>query len=921
MKLKPVLKKLALDHLEEIRRFWGIHEPDIRPDLGETEKRDRLAEHLYPRLQMSQYFIPAFEKLNEEEKEVVYFLAVHGGDLERGELLERVFRGDEARMDELVQRLSRSGFVFMEGLAEEDVEVTLLGLPDPYLRYIPLPAYWQGYLGYFLQNLSVAQLKQIARAGLGLKVESTRKNYLIYRIRSELLDPTKLRKHISRLSPPERETLRNLLDRKGVCVYRELLDTGFQKRYDHSKAEYVNSLLSTSGLLFTAALGDNKYNNLLMIPRDIFYIIDRGYKDDRRSLRELDTVSYIGKTRQPSYILDNSNNLLRDLVIFAAYINRNSVRKLSTGGIGKNDLKKIVPYLSAHKTPKYAAFLALFLISRKFLVGVGKVWRVNQTFLRWLADAHKCYQDIYEFWLETNLWNEEYFDGDTKHTDTPPTGLVNAPELRKLVLKNIASIPTPGWIQFGAFAENINPQIEMALPRREGGMGHDKWSRTNRAVLESIIGETLYWIGVTSIGVYDKKDITKIGHEPPLGADGRRRRRPPARSGTQFLFQLTPLGRFILDGPYTEPAKLFQARDDTMLPLKCEAEKFIVQPNLEIITPPDLDLNIFYRLNEFCDIKAVDVMSTLVLTRDSIREGMDKGLRGEDILQFLAEHSQSEIPETVRHLIQECSDKHGELDIGELAGYIRVADRILLEELRSNKRIQPAIKEIAGDNLILLRENVEVRKLARELQRLGFMPRFETALGRKGKKEKTYEFSLSQEELYTLLALLIYCLSIEEEMGASMTGDKIPALLERLRPDGLGVFKIMQFAESIAHEFTKKFQAALRKKTDEIQAKYKQQVSRLVSTLPAEPARGTFKGPNPATEREDILEMADFAADEGLPVEIVYRRLERGQTLVEKVLPKKIMSDRIYAFSEERQRLRAYRLERVEKLRLLEREN
>jgi len=921
MKLKSILRSLSLDHLQAILEFWGIGRPDLDPGQAESEQRERVAEHLYPRLQMQQCFMAAFEKLNDGEKDLVYFLTIHGGEMSRTEVLERQFGGDEARMNALVERLSRIAFVFLDDLSEEGLEEALVGLPESYLRYIPLPAHWQGYLGYFLQGLPAAQLKQIAQTGLGLKIDSARKNYLIYRIRNELLDPVKLRHRVGHLSTPERETLRNLLDRRGVCVYRDLLDTGFQKRYDHGKAEYVNSLLSHSGLLFTAAIGDNKYNNLLMIPRDLFYIVDHAYTPDHRSLRELDTISYIGRAQQPTHILDNSNNLLRDVVIFAAYINRNTVRKLSTGGIGKNDLKKIVPILSAHKTPKYAAFLALFLIHKKFLVPVGNVWRVNQTFLRWLGDSRQCYQDLLQFWLETNLWNEEYLDGDTKHSDTPPTGLVNAPELRKLVLDNMATIPISGWIQFEAFAENISPQVEMSIPRREGASGYDRFNRTNRAILESAVGETLYWMGIVSLGVYDLKDINVVGHQPPVLGDGRwRRGRRQPRPWRPFLFQLTPLGRFILDGPYTDPAKIFQGRDDSMLPLQCEARHFIVQPNLEIITPPDLDLHTFYRLNEFCNIKAVDVMSTMEITRDSLREGMDKGVRGEDILQFIGEHSLQQVPETVRHLIQECSDKHGELDMGAASGFIRVSDRILLEELRSNRRVQPAIKDVIGETLILLRENIDIRKLARELQKLGFMPRLETARSRVAEKDTSFQFTLGQEELYTLLAILNHCLAVEEEVGVSLTGDKIPALIERLRPEGSGAFNVTQFAESIGREYTKKFQTALRKKLEEIQSKYKRQVSRLVSSLPSEPVRGAFQGPNPAREREDMLEMAEFAAEQEVPVEITYTRLDHD-ALVEKVLPKKIVGDRIYAFSEKRQRVRSYRLERVQQIRLLGQED
>src|SRR3972149_1345274 len=100
---------------------------------------------------------------------------------------------------------------------------------------------------------------------------------------------------------------------------------------------------------------------------------------------------------------------------------------------------------------------------------------------------------------------------------------------------------------------------------------------------------------------------------------------------------MTDLGRFVLENDYLQPEKLFSKKDDALLALDFSVPDFTVQPNLEVITPPDLNLRVFYNLNEFCDIKTIDVMSTLVISQESLREGMDKGLRGTDILTFLNE--------------------------------------------------------------------------------------------------------------------------------------------------------------------------------------------------------------------------------------------------------------------------------------------
>ena len=67
-----------------------------------------------------------------------------------------------------------------------------------------------------------------------------------------------------------------------------------------------------SGIVFTAVAGENKQNDLLMVPRDLVYIIRSGYRADKRTLQELDTVS-MTQSESSRLVLDNSGTLLRDL--------------------------------------------------------------------------------------------------------------------------------------------------------------------------------------------------------------------------------------------------------------------------------------------------------------------------------------------------------------------------------------------------------------------------------------------------------------------------------------------------------------------------------------------------------------------------------------------------------------------------------
>ncbi len=918
MKLLSILKTLDYDALESIREFWEIQAPPFtEKGVSAKARYKKMVDYLYPRLQIEQYFTHAFNKLDKNEKDLIYFLTIHGGDLEKDEVVRRAMNSDSATLDALVSALLHKGFVFYEDLRHEKYGALMVGLPEPFLRYIDLPTYWEGYLGYFLKERSSQKLKMMIIDGLGIKPSPTKKHQQLLLIQRNLLNPDFLRKYIASLSASEKGIFETLMKRKGVCVYRDLLATGFQKRYDHSKADFVNNLLATSGLVFTAVPDPNKYNNLLMIPRDIYHIISNDYTRDNRTLNELDTASLVGEDAQPTVTLDNSNFLLRDIVIFCSYLNRNPVKTLANGGIGKNDLKKIIPYLSSHKTVKYVSFLALFCIIRKFILGVGGIWKVTANFSTWLQDSQQCYRDLYAFWLETNEWNEEYLDGDTLHAEVYPTNLVNIAEMRKLILRNIANIPHRKWVHFGSFVEGILPQVEINIPNRGSQLVMEKANRPNNLIVESILAETMFWMGIVSVGLNRQKDIVRLGARDfniPQISQRKMKRKQQKGFEIEFYFKLTDLGRHILEKEDPlDPSRLFEKKArDSISPLKYEIKHFIVQPNLDVITPPDLYLPIFYELNVFSDIKNIDVMSTLSITRDSLREGMDKGLMGERVLEFLESACRPGLPETVRHLVNECSEKHGEVNIGYCGGYITVDDPILLEDLRSHRKIQCHIKDIVDQKVILLNPAVDVKKLSKELQHLGFMPKMDSERVHVTSDQK-YHLTLSHDDMFNLIAALQFVQVVEQELGTNISEDRVATLIEHLKPDPATFFKISANSETVCNIFAKHFLSALKKKITSVTHKYKKQVTSLLATsMPKTPSKYSFGGPNPAIKAEDIRSMIDFAIEHEFKIEVQYLTAEK-KTILEIIAPESINGEKVYAFCESKNNYGVFNLKRIGK--------
>lgn len=924
MKLKAVLKNFNVHKLREIADFWNIPFPNLS-DLSEEQKQAVIVETLYPRMQNQQYFSLAFKRLDNVEKDLIHFLAIHGGEMDREECLERFFHNDENRLIKVVNNLTNKGFVFFDRLVELDVDTVLIGIPDHYLRFIDLPSYWTGFLGYFLKDLSLYHLRAIVHVGLKTRVESNKKSYFFYKIRNFLLDPKQLQQYLESLPENEGKMFRKIVEKKGVVIFRDLLNGGAQKRYNHTKADYVNNLLSYSGLLYVAVPDSNKYNNLLMVPRDLMYIITHNYKRrDKRCIKELDVLTLPMEEQPPQYILENSNNILRDIVIFASFINRNALRVLSSGGIGKNDLKKVLPFMSAYKTLKYASFIALFCIQNKLIVDAGGIWKVSSDFENWLKNPHKCYTEILKFWLDTTAWNEEFIDGNVIHADTIPDNLVEIVTLRKLILQELENIPRNRWVYFKSFAETVLPKIEVQFPRRSGQYVLEKFNRSNYLTLESIIGENLYWLGLINLGLRKESDLQRLGNrtDVPL-TTGQTTRRPPATMAKKpeeiiCFFKLTDLGQFILEGNFLTPETLFENRTDyEVLPLTYEGEFIIVQPNLEVVVPPDFCLSDFYFLNRFTATTKLDIMTTLTISKESIRQALHQGLTAEQIINFLKTHSRQAIPDTVLHLIQECGEaQKGGFSIGVAGGYIRVEDPVQMAELLSHRKIKSLIREIIDEKLVLLNPDVSIKKLAKELQQLGFTPQLDTENIRQAPTGE-YHIALGKEDLYNLIAILKLVAKLEKELKEDFTEKKVTSLIEQLKPAISEAYNIDQLAESTTKSIYKNFEQAFKKRVNELTSRYKRQLSKLMAvSVSRTPSKYTYSGKNPATAPEDMRGLLEYASENNLEVQISYKK-SPDEIIEEIIEPESVDRLRLYGYCKTRDVYCVYSLNRITQATLL----
>lgn len=918
MKLKSQLRRTPLERLQEITLFWDLH-PN-KDDIWESA--DKLAQHLYPRLQTANNFKQAFDKLEVSEREVVYFLTLHGGELPRDEFRRRTGLHTQERFEPVMDRLNRRGFIWEEAIRDDPFRFKIVGVPEPFVRLIDLPPYWKGFLGYFLQAMSLDELKAIARSGVREKYDGRKKQVLVHFLREQLLEPERLREIMEGMEKCERETFRQILQKNGACVWRDLLDEGVRKKFNHQKAEQLQELVKNSGLLFvTDSSAENHYNNLVMIPRDVKHTIQRNFRRDERTLKELSRGhdgagknSARTEAAHPNVILDNTHNIVRDLVIFLSYAAHNQLKVLNNGGVGRNDLKKIVPLLSHNKTIKYVAFLALFAMEKKLLVPVGNRWRASKDAGDWFGNSLACFREMYEFWLNTNDWNEEYIEGDVLHVDTYPQNLIPIIELRKLILRVFDKTPGETWIDFGTFAESLLPQVAIEIPGRFDQMAKDKFNRHLLLIMESIIAESLYWFGITTLGVSDLAVAQELGsrNSESLSHLDWSHAVPPGLLGSEeflFWFKISSTAQQMFGGKLLEPGQLQEKNLEAGLPYTVSTEDFTVQPNLEIIIPPDLNLSRLYHLLHFATVKKVDVMTTLSISRDSLRQGMQRGMTGQAILRFLREASRRELPETVVQLIEECDTRHGEVEIGYAGGYISAGDRVHIEEMRANPRISKAIKDVVDEKVIVLNRAVDLKRIAQEIQKMGFMAQVASdAVHVTG--ENLFHVTLRPEELYQLLAILQFAQGLEDESDGEIFEGDLRPLLERLGGDANGQLNPDHYVQPLLRQYQKQYEKLMTRQRDEEKRRLKKQVNRLLTRVPRRTEAPRYSGENPTSDRQNIVKLFKFAIENEMQVKIHYQR-STGEHIDEVIEPESMQGKRIYALCPEQDEHHIYVVDRI----------
>lgn len=193
---------------------------------------------------------------------------------------------------------------------------------------------------------------------------------------------------------------------------------------------------------------------------------------------------------------------------------------------------------------------------------------------------------------------------------------------------------------------------------------------------------------------------------------------------------LWQLGLVDLDEPGSPASVGYSAAGRALLDGKPDLpdweRQFILQPNGEAFMPPNLLPLNRMQLRRLSAEKKGAPEGMVQITKSSIAEALARGLRPEDILEFLRTNSRTGLPPTVEDLVRTAGRQHGRIRIFRTEYVVVTESPELMQELRSLKTVADNLDgEVA--NVVARVSEEHLPGLLRNLRQRGYTPSDETS--------------------------------------------------------------------------------------------------------------------------------------------------------------------------------------------------
>ncbi|TDT32445.1 helicase-associated domain-containing protein [Naumannella halotolerans] len=326
-------------------------------------------------------------------------------------------------------------------------------------------------------------------------------------------------------------------------------------------------------------------------------------------------------------------------------LDRMNPQLLRAGGIGAADQSTLIRRLGL--TSKGLLRTTALAESLGLLRAAGGRVEITSAYDSWLArPGAERWLSLVLGWRDLPHWPER----DPRPLEQEPGPLdARAAELRGLFLAELISV-------------EVGATVDWELITATVGWLRPAWQNLDLAAAAAEVAEAAEWFGLTAMG------------------------------GRTGLAEVAVTGELPAELSFPEPISTV-----------------ILQADLTAVAAGPLQPPVLGVLRLLADTESRGTASVYRFSADSIRRGLDRGWSAEEIIDWLGEHTETDVPQPLQYLITDAARRHGAIRIGSAGSWLRIDDPAQLALVTGHPRAgEFGVRQVAPGVIIAAADAAEM---------------------------------------------------------------------------------------------------------------------------------------------------------------------------------------------------------------------